>query len=231
MSEFTQSREPEENLPELELKTETVMNWILQQALSGVSPFSPADDLVREIRSIHPDAAPVELARKLVKRESFKNFSTGFVTGLGGFVTLPLAIPSSLMASWALQARLVAAIAKLGGHDLEDPRIRKLVIWALFGDAVKEVLKASGVHLVNRFTASVMIRLPAGIIMAVQRKLGLLFLERATRQGAAGLVKAVPVAGGVVSGFVDAAVLRRVGNTAIAWFLAPPEPDEANTAD
>jgi hypothetical protein len=114
-------------------------------------------------------------------------------------------------------------VAKLGGHDLEDPRIRKLVLWALFGDAVKEILKTSGVQVFNRFTATFMIRLPAGVIAAVQRKLGFLFLERATRQGAAGLVKAVPVLGGVVSGVVDAAVLRRVGHTAIEWFLAPPE--------
>ncbi len=223
MTDFSQSQEPENPISGWEMNPETLMEWILRQALEGVPPFSPADALVEEIRRAHPADPPRELAKKLMKRESYKNFSTGFITGLGGFVTLPMAIPSSILASWVLQARLVAAVAKLGGHDLEDPRIRKLVIWALFGDAVKEVLKASGVQLFNKFTASFMIRLPAAAIAAVQRRLGLLFLERATRQTAAGLVKAVPVAGGVVSGMVDAAVLRRVGRTAIAWFLDDPE--------
>lgn len=226
MSEFTNHEEINNELPNLDHKTETIMEWILQQALAGVPPLSPAATLAEEIQRIYPQADAKTLAYKLVQRESYKNFSTGFITGIGGLVTLPWALPSSLVASWVLQARLVAAIAKLGGHDLEDPRIRKLVVWALFGDAVKEVLKDSGVHLLKRFTVSFMIRLPANVIMAVQRKLGLIFLERATRHGAAGLVKVVPVVGGVVSGFIDAAVLRRIGKTAIKWFLTQPESAE-----
>lgn len=229
MSDFTNHEEFNNELPNLDHKTETIMEWILQQALVGVPPLSPAATLAEEIQRIYPQTDPKTLAYKLVQRESYKNFSTGFITGIGGLVTLPLALPSSLVASWVLQARLVAAIAKLGGHDLEDPRIRKLVMWALFGDAVKEVLKTSSVHLLKRFTVSFMIRLPANVIMAVQRKLGLLLLERATRHGAAGLVKAVPVVGGVVSGFIDAAVLRRIGNTAIEWFLT--QPDSAEETD
>jgi hypothetical protein len=201
-----------------ETKSAALMNWILDQALSGVPPFSPASRLVDEIRTRLPDATPRAQAERLILRESVKNFSTGFVTGLGGPVTLPLAVPSSLLSSWLLQARLVAAVAILHGHDLQDPRLRSLVLWALFGDTVKEVLKTGGVPLANRITAKLVIQLPASVFMAVERKLGLVFLERTTRWGMNNLLKIVPVAGGAVAGTLDAMVLRRVGATALEWF-------------
>ena len=199
-------------------KSATMMNWILEQALSGVPPFSPASALVEELRRKMPDATPRAQARKLILRESVKNFSTGFLTGLGGPVTLPLAVPSSILSSWLLQARLVAAVALLHGHDLEDPRLRSLVLWALFGDTVKEVLKTGSVPLANRITAKLVVQLPASVFMAVERKLGLVFLERTTRWGMNNLLKIVPVVGGAVAGTIDAVVLRRVGDTALAWF-------------
>ncbi len=205
-----------------ESKSAALMNWILDQALSGVPPFAPASELADAIRAKHPDATARQLAERLILRESVKNFSTGFVTGLGGPVTLPLAVPSSLLSSWLLQARLVAAIALLGDHDLDNPRMRSLVLWALFGDAVKEVLKTAGVPMAKNLTARIVIQLPAHVFMAVQRKLGLVFLERTTRWGMNNLLKIVPVAGGAVAGTLDAIVMRKVGNTAIEWFIETP---------
>ncbi len=202
-------------------KSAALMNWILEQALSGVPPFAPASELVARIREKMPDATPKAQAERLVLRESVKNFSTGFVTGLGGPVTLPLAVPSALLSSWLLQARLAAAIALLHGHDLTDPRLRSLVLWALFGDTVKEVLKTGGVPLANRLTAKLAIQLPASVFMAVERKLGLVFLERTTRWGMNNLLKIVPVAGGAVAGTLDAVVLRRVGACALEYFGEP----------
>jgi hypothetical protein len=204
-----------------ESKSAALMNWILDQTLSSVPPFTPATTLAAAMQEKLPDATARQRAEKLILRESVKNFSAGFITGLGGPVTLPLAVPSSILSSWLLQARLVAAIAELGGHDLKDPRIRSLVLWALLGDAVKEVLKSAGVPLTNRLTAKFVVALPAGVFMAVQRKLGLVFLERSTRWGMNNLLKIVPVAGGAVAGTLDAVVLRRVGNTAVDWFIEP----------
>lgn len=206
-----------------ESKSAALMNWILNQALTGVPPFSPASELAEKIRVKYPSATPRQLAEKLILREAVKNFSTGFITGLGGPVTLPLAVPSSILSSWLLQARLVAAIALLGDHNLDNPRIRSLVLWALFGDAVKEMLKTAGVPLARNLTSRLVIQLPAHVFMAVQRKLGLVFMERTTRWGMTNLLKLVPVAGGAVAGTFDAVVMRQVGNTAIEWFIETTE--------
>ncbi len=223
---FLHEREPD--MMSNHNKATLLMNWIVDQALSGLPPMAPAEELARKAGEFPGTLR--QKAEKLILRESVKNFSTGFVTGLGGPVTLPWAIPSSLTASWLLQTRLVAAIAKLGGHDLNDPRIRSLVLWALFGDAVKEVLKAAGVPVTKKITAQVFIKLPSHVFMAVQRKLGLLFLERTTRWGMNNLLKVVPVLGGAVAGTIDAVILKKVGKTAVELFIESEGacPDEGN---
>jgi uncharacterized protein (DUF697 family) len=60
-----------------------------------------------------------------------KNFTSGFVTGLGGLLTLPFALPAGFAASWVIQARMAAAIARIYGHDLRSERMRTLIVATL----------------------------------------------------------------------------------------------------
>jgi hypothetical protein len=68
----------------------------------------------------------------------------GFVTGLGGLITLPVSLPANLTGIAIVQTRMVAAIAHLRGYDLDDPRVRTAVITCLLGeDGVADRLKKS----------------------------------------------------------------------------------------
>ena len=68
----------------------------------------------------------------------------GFVTSIGGLVTLPVALPANLTGLAIVQARMVASIAHLRGYDLDDPRVRTAVITCLLGeDGVTDRLKKS----------------------------------------------------------------------------------------
>jgi ABC-type uncharacterized transport system permease subunit len=77
----------------------------------------------------------------LIRWEAAKNFTSGFLTGLGGVVTLPVTIPSALGASWITQARMCGAIAAVYGHALKEDRVRTLVLLAMIGDSGKEILR------------------------------------------------------------------------------------------
>ena len=77
--------------------------------------------------------------------------------GLGGVLTLPVAVPSALGASWVIQARMVAAIAGIYGHDIRSDRVRTLVLLALVGDSAKEVVKAAGVKVSEKVTTKLLI--------------------------------------------------------------------------
>lgn len=66
----------------------------------------------------------------------------GFVTGLGGLVTLPVSMPANVAGAALIQLRMVAGIAHLRGYDLDDPRVRMAIVTCLLGEkGVKTRLK------------------------------------------------------------------------------------------
>ncbi len=68
--------------------------------------------------------------------------ASGFVTNLGGLVTMAMAIPASISGLALLQCHLVAEIAHLRGYSLSDPRVRNAVLACVLGDdAVKDLIK------------------------------------------------------------------------------------------
>ena len=64
----------------------------------------------------------------LIRWETTKNFTAGFIAGLGGAITLPITIPGSVAASWLIQARMVGAIACIYGHDPRSDKVDP-VVW------------------------------------------------------------------------------------------------------
>ena len=64
-----------------------------------------------------------------------------FLTGLGGIITLPIAIPANITSVIYVQMRMVAFIAHMRGFDLKDDQVRTLVYIELTGQAVSDILK------------------------------------------------------------------------------------------
>ena len=58
----------------------------------------------------------------------------GFVTNLGGVVTLAVTIPANVAGLAILQCHMVATIAHLRGYDLDDARVRNAVVACMLGD-------------------------------------------------------------------------------------------------
>jgi hypothetical protein len=66
----------------------------------------------------------------------------GFVTNIGGLVTMALTLPVNISGLALLQCHLVAGIAHLRGYDLDDPRVRNAVLACMLGeDTVKSLVK------------------------------------------------------------------------------------------
>lgn len=158
----------------------------------------------------------------LINWSTLKTFTSGFVTGLGGLVTLPAAIPASLFASWVLQAQMVGAIARVGGYDVHDERVRTMVLASVAGDvAVKEALKTAGVELSQKAAAAALRQVPGRVLIDINKKIGFRLLTKAGTTGVINFAKAIPFLGGAVGGTVDAAALRAVGAVARRNFPCP----------
>jgi uncharacterized protein (DUF697 family) len=186
--------------------------------IDGCMILSSAKQLANEYR--HDIAYDDDEARikSLIRWECSKTFAEGFVTGLGGLLTLPVAIPASLGASWIIQARLAATIAELYGHDCKEDRVRTLATLCLLGDGIKEVLKGVGIQVGNKLGGQLLKQIPGKIFIEINKKVGFRLITKAGEKGVINVIKLVPIIGGFVGGTIDLAATRTVGRVAKELF-------------
>jgi hypothetical protein len=196
-------------------------SYLLDTGLGGIGPMSGAEALAAEYLDAPSYRDADGRVAALINRESAKNFTTGFIAGLGGFVTLPVAVPAALTASWVLQARMSGAIARIYGHDLGSPRVRTKILLALAGDVAREAMKDLGLESGDRLTRRAVDQIPGRALVEVNKRLGTRLLARIGQRVALRFPRAVPVFGGVVGGSLDALVCRKVGHTAKTLFRPP----------
>ncbi len=193
---------------EEESKVLQVANWLTENAVGGFGPLSGADDLALEYLNDSSYENNDKRVESLINWETTKNFSTGFITGLGGFVTLPVTIPASLGASWILQMRMAAAIARIYGHDLKEDRVRTLLLCIIIGQDIKEVCKQVGIKVAQNLTYVAIRKLPVETLKRINRAVATQLVTKAGAKGLINLTKLVPVVGGVVGGTFDAVTCR-----------------------
>lgn len=191
-----------------ESKALQVANWLTEKAVGGVGPLSSAEELALEYLNDSSYESNDKRVESLIKWETSKNFSTGFITGLGGFATLPVTIPASLGASWILQARMAAAIARIYGHDLSEDRVKTLILCVIIGQDIKEVCKQAGIKIGTKLTYVAIRKLPVEALKRINKAVGFRLLTKAGEKGIINLIKLVPVVGGVVGGTFDAVTCR-----------------------
>lgn len=91
----------------------------------------PLDDLLNpdterlhkqlaEMRAAQPNAPTEQLIGRIIQRQALRSGLIGAITGLGGFFTLPIALPIDVLLSLRLQAALVNFIAHTYGHTNDD---------------------------------------------------------------------------------------------------------------
>ena len=196
-----------------------LVSYLLEKGLDGVPPLSSAENLATEYLIDQGYATHDRRVDALIKWETTKNFTTGFITGLAGIIALPVAIPSALGASWLLQARMVGAIAHIYGHDLAAERVRTMILLSLAGDVAKEAMKGFGVKVAGGpLTQRAVDQIPGRLLVELNKRIGLRLLTKAGERSAVNLTRVVPVVGGVVGGTFDAVVCRKVGRTAKSLF-------------
>jgi len=196
-------------------------SYLLDKGLTGFGPLSSAASLANEYLGDARYGDDDARVAALIKWEIAKNFSTGFLTGLGGFVTLPVAVPSALAASWVLQARMAGAIAHIYGHDLASDRVRTKVLLSLAGDVARDAMRDLGLKPGSKLTQRAVDQIPGRALVEINKRIGARLLARIGQRVILKFPRAIPVFGGVVGGSLDAMVCRMVGRTAGMLFRPP----------
>lgn len=147
----------------------------------------------------------------------------GFVTSLGGFVTMPIALPANVLGFYLVATRLVAGIAATRGYDIRQAEVRSAVLLALVGADADDLLKKAGYVSTGPLANLAVQRLPGPALMAVNKAVGFRLLSQIGKKSLTRFGKAVPLVGGVVGAGVDSFLLKQIADHARQEF--PPRAD------
>lgn len=199
----------------------TVMvDKLLDVGIDGRGPFDSAQQIADSARSDHADAT--QAIDAVVRRHTRMAAAGGFVTGLGGFVTLPVALPANVLEFYAVATRMVASIASLRGYDLRLPGVRAAVMLTLVGADADDLLKKAGVASTGRLANLAAQRLPGPALMMLNKGIGFRLVSSVGKSALSRFGRGVPVVGGVVGASVDVYLLRRIADQARREFPARP---------
>lgn len=194
-----------------------VLQPILDVGIEGKGPLPSAQHVADQARMKN---ASVEDAVEHVVRTHLAMAGTGgFVTGFGGFVTMPIALPVNVAEFYFVATRMTAAVAALRGYDLTQPHIRTAVLLALVGaDADDLIRKAGIVSPTGRFTDLAAQQLPGPALMMVNKGIAFRLIGSVGRSTFSRLGRGLPFVGGAVSAGVDAYLLKRIAEHAKGEF-------------
>ncbi|SIS83069.1 EcsC family protein [Salimicrobium salexigens] len=194
-----------------------LLDWSYEKAMNGLPGTLDAYELAENYLRKHSSVQ--KSVDSLIRAQNAKAATSGFLTGLGGLITLPVAVPANISSVIYVQMRMVAAIAVIGGYDLKDDQVRTLVYVSLTGNSAVDILKQTGVNLSKKVAVSAIKKIPGTMITKINQKVGFRLLTKFGEKGVINLVKVVPVAGGVVGGAVDLGSTLIVGKAAKKIFI------------
>ena len=201
-----------------ELDMEKILDSCYQQAIDGIPKVSKSIDvLVEDYASKHDTKE--DAAKALIRGQLAKCSTSGFLAGLGGVITLPVAIPANISSVIYVQLRMIAAIAKLGGYDPRDDQVQTLAYVCLTGQAATAVLKDTGINIGGKIAVAGIKKIPGEALKKINQKVGFRLLTKFGETGAINLGKAVPVVGGLIGGGFDFATTKIIADNAYKMFI------------
>lgn len=197
-----------------------VVENLLDTGIDGKGPFDSADKIAAG--ALRKSGGNVEEAVDAIVKGHLKlAAASGFVTSLGGFITLPVSLPANVLGFYLIATRMTGAIAKVRGYDIANQQIRTAVLLTLVGaDADDLLAKAGMVAPTGALTNLAAQRLPGPALMVVNKAIGFRLLSTAGRKTFSRFGRNVPIVGGVVGAGLDGWLLKRISDNARQEF--PP---------
>lgn len=195
-----------------------VLDGIYAKVLKGIGNISPkveefAEDYLKKAKSKE------DAAKNMINNQVAKCTTSGFLTGFGGLITLPITVPANISSVLYVQMRMIAGIAYMAGYDLKSDQVQTLVYACLAGVSVNQIVKKVSIEVGTKVANKTIEKIPGKVMTAINKKIGYRFITKAGKTGTVNLTKAVPVVGAVIGGGLDFFETKIIGNRAYKWFF------------
>lgn len=226
---------------------QAALTWAYEAALNGIpgiplgsipglglgdTPnFGTLDDLVDSYLTSGVEAE--DAIDSLVNWQIGKAAAAGFITNLGGILTLPVAIPANLASVLFIQFRVIAGIAKLRGYDVHSDQVKTLCVACLAGSAASDILKDVGIQIGTKLSQTAIKQIAGSTLVSINQAVGFRLLTKAGQNGVINISKVIPFIGGFIGGAFDAITTSIIAQAAKSVFtpLTPEAHNDASDAD
>ncbi|MDY3089224.1 MAG: EcsC family protein [Oscillospiraceae bacterium] len=195
-----------------------VLDTCYEKATNGISKISPSiDQLAGDYLSKH--TSKEEAIKDMLKKQVLKCTTSGFITGFGGAITLPVTIPANIGSVLYVQMRMIACTAYMAGYDISSDQVQTLVYACLAGLSVGEIAKQFGIKFGQKVAVGMIEKIPGKFLTKINQKVGFRLLTKFGEKGLINLGKLVPGVGAVINGGVDFAETKAIAKRAYQMFV------------
>lgn len=202
------------------IKQEDVMNLLdscYEKCLNGVSMVSPSvEDMANDYLNKYPTKE--EACKAMLNNQIVKCTTSGFVTGFGRFIVMPIAIPANISSVIYVQMRMIACTAYMAGYELNSDQTQTFVYACLAGVTLNNALKQAGIKVGIKLANGVIKKIPGKVLTKINQKVGFRFITKFGTTGVVNLGKMIPGVGAIVGGGFDLAETKIIAKRAYKWF-------------
>lgn len=192
-----------------------VLDWTYETTINGI----PGQKTIEELAADYLKHDDIETAiSKMITYQTSKAGISGFVTGFGGILTMPVTIPANITSVILVQMRMIATIAYMRGYDLKSDQVQTFVYASLTGTSVADIAKKAGIIIANKMATGVIKKIPGKVLTKINQAVDFRLVTKFGTKGAVNLGKMVPIAGALIGGVVDTASTQIIAKNALKTF-------------
>lgn len=195
-----------------------LLDTCYDKCLNGIPKVSPSvADMANDYLKKHPSKEPA--CKAMLRNQIAKCTTSGVVTGFGGLLTMPVAIPANIGSVIYVQMRMIACTAYMAGYDLNSDQTQTFVYACLAGVAINNVIKQAGIQFGVKFANGLIKKIPGTVLTKINQKVGFRFITKFGSKGLVNLGKLLPGVGALVGGGLDLVETKIIADRAYKWFM------------
>ncbi len=194
------------------------LNRIYGEATKGIKVISrPIEEMADCYHKKYNSTA--EAIRQMQNNQIKKCTTSGIITGFGGLVVLPVALPANLTSVWYIQIRMIAATAYLAGYDIYSDQVKTMVYMTLAGITITDIAKQAGIKVATKLSRKAIEKIPGKVLTQINKAVGFRLVTKFGQKGIVNLGKLVPAVGAAVGGAMDCVETKIIAKRANKMFL------------
>ena len=207
-----------------------LLDTCYEKCLNGVPYVSPSvEELANDYLNKYPTKQ--QACKAMINNQIIKCTTSGFITGFGGVITMPVTLPANIGSVLYVQMRMIACTAYMAGFELNSDQTQTFVYACLAGVSVNALVKQAGIKFGLKFTNGLIKKIPGKVLTKINQKVGFRFITKFGSKGIINLGKLVPGVGAVIGGGLDLVETKTISSRAYKWFFEGDFSGDQDSAD